>query len=116
MIKTFCDHCGKEISGVEINELCCEDCFYDAENEYFVGAGCVLCGKCWAERKQAHIDFDMKFLNMAVEDVEHKPITNYDSIISKTLEELAEFLGETDSNFPIGDHKKRWLDWLNQEV
>lgn len=67
MRKFYCDHCGKEIRGIEINELSCDDCFYDAENEYFVGTGCVLCEKCLAERNQAHINLDMKFLNMVEE-------------------------------------------------
>ena len=44
-----------------------------------------------------------------------KPITNADRIRAMTDEELAEFLGENDSNFPIGDHKKEWLDWLKKE-
>ena len=45
-----------------------------------------------------------------------KPITNYERLIRKTPEELAEFLGENDSNFPIGDSKKKWLDWLKTEA
>ena len=42
--------------------------------------------------------------------------TNADRIRAMTDEELAEFLGENDSNFPIGDHKKEWLDWLRREA
>lgn len=42
--------------------------------------------------------------------------TNADRIRAMTDEELAEFLGENDSNFPIGDHKKKWLEWLKQEA
>ena len=32
MEKTFCDHCGKEISGIQINEIICEDCFFDVDS------------------------------------------------------------------------------------
>ena len=70
MRKTFCDHCGKEIKGVEINELACDDCFFDEEIRKFVGAGYTLCEKCWAERHQAHINLDMKFLNLVEEWME----------------------------------------------
>ena len=70
MRKTFCDHCGKEIKGVEINELDCDDCFFDAETRDFVGAGYTLCEKCWDERHQAHINLDMKFLNLVEEGME----------------------------------------------
>lgn len=41
--------------------------------------------------------------------------TNADRLRAMSDEELAEFLGDNDSNFPIGDHKKYWLDWLRQE-
>jgi hypothetical protein len=70
MRKTFCDHCGKEISGVEINELSVEDCHFDSESKEFVGCGCTLCEKCWDERHQAHINLDLKFLNMIEEGME----------------------------------------------
>lgn len=42
--------------------------------------------------------------------------SNADRIRSMSDEELAEFLGDNDSNFPIGDHRKMWLDWLRQEA
>ena len=45
-----------------------------------------------------------------------RPKTNADIIRGMSDEELAEFLGENDSNFPIGDHKKKWFDWLKQEA
>lgn len=70
MRKTFCDHCGKELAGAEINELKCDDCFFDDEIEEFVGAGYTLCEKCWEERERAHINFDMNFLNMVEEGME----------------------------------------------
>ena len=68
MRKTFCDHCGKEIKGVEINELSFEDCHFDSEAKEFVGLGCTLCAKCWEERHQAHINLDLRFLNMIEEE------------------------------------------------
>lgn len=70
MGKTFCDHCGKEIKGVEIYELDCGNCFFDAENREFVGAGYTLCEKCLDERHQAHINLDMKFLHIVEEGIE----------------------------------------------
>lgn len=48
--------------------------------------------------------------------VQKRIITYADRIRAMTGEELAEFLGENDSNFPIGDHKKKWLEWLKQEA
>lgn len=41
------------------------------------------------------------------------PETNYDRIIRKTPEELAEWLDNNTYRFPI---YKDWLDWLRQEV
>lgn len=70
MRKTVCDHCGKEISGVEINELLVDDCFFDNEAKEFVRVGYTLCGKCWAELHQAHINLNMKFLNMVGDGME----------------------------------------------
>lgn len=69
-MKIFCDHCGKEINGAEINELSVEDCHYNHETKEFVGLGCTLCGKCWEERKEAHINLDMKFLRLVEEGME----------------------------------------------
>lgn len=52
-----------------------------------------------------------------------KPITNYDGLVSKSPEELAEWLGDTDA-CPPGECKhiydavdcpECWLDWLRQE-
>ena len=70
MRKIYCDHCGKEIKGIEINELTCDDCYYDYETCKFVGYGYALCEKCWSERHRAHINLDMKFLNMVEERIE----------------------------------------------
>ena len=70
MVKTFCDHCMKEIKGVEINELSTDDCTFDSETKEFVGAGYMLCEKCWDERQKAHINLDMKFLNIVEEGME----------------------------------------------
>ena len=64
MRKTFCDHCGKEITGSDINELDTDDCFYDVPNKDFVGCGYTLCEECWNERIAAHILLDKIFLNM----------------------------------------------------
>ena len=64
MRKTFCDHCGKEITGKDINELGTDDCFFDVPNKDFVGYGYTLCEECWDERKAAHIQLDKIFLNM----------------------------------------------------
>ena len=41
--------------------------------------------------------------------IQRKPITNYDRIISKTPEELAEWL-------EAHCYQYGWLDWLKQEV
>lgn len=70
MRKTFCDHCGEEIKGREINELGTDDCFFDVPNREFVGCGFTLCEECWNERINAHIELDKLFLNM----VEESPI------------------------------------------
>lgn len=43
-------------------------------------------------------------------------ITNYDRLISKTPEELAEWLDDNDSNFPISDGGAHWLSWLKSPV
>ena len=67
MRKTFCDHCCKEIKGLDINELDCDDCFFDSETRKFVGEGYTLCEKCLVERHQLHINLDMNFLNIVEE-------------------------------------------------
>lgn len=44
-----------------------------------------------------------------------KPITNYDRIVSKTPEELAEYLANVAYDLWamfVADPKKMWLDWL----
>ncbi len=64
MTKTFCDHCGKEISGNNINELGSDDCFYDYDAGELVGYGCVLCGECWEERSKKLVEFDRAYLNL----------------------------------------------------
>lgn len=71
-MKIFCDHCGREINGVEVNELSCDDCFFDHKTGDFVGYGYVLCEKCWDERQQAHINLDRDFLNMKAEEGEEE--------------------------------------------
>jgi len=70
MRKTYCDHCGKEITGNGINELGLDECFFDTSNKKFVGCGFTLCEECWDERINAHIELDKLFLNM----VEESPI------------------------------------------
>lgn len=72
MMKIFCDHCGREIRGVEVDELSCDDCFYDHETREFVGSGYTLCPKCWNERLQAHINLDREFLNMKTKEGEEE--------------------------------------------
>lgn len=61
---------------------------------------------------------------MCVLDRTKKPITNYDRLVSKSPEELAEWLGDTDA-CPPGecthfyddvDCPACWLDWLKKEV
>ena len=47
------------------------------------------------------------------------PITNYDSIVSKTPEELAEWVAGGVLNLTGGALKmatEAWLDWLKQEA
>ncbi len=69
MDKIFCNHCGKEIKGIDVNELAYDECFYDYEAHKFIGCGCVLCKKCWNKRNQMHINLDTKFLNMIEEEM-----------------------------------------------
>ena len=65
MVKYFCDHCGKEIHGNEINELDEEDCFYDHfDTKKLVGFGAILCPDCLDKRIQEHIQLDLNFLNI----------------------------------------------------
>lgn len=48
-----------------------------------------------------------------------KPMTNYDRLISKTPEELAEYLSSICYDFWkmfVDDPKKMWLDWLKSPV
>jgi hypothetical protein len=47
-----------------------------------------------------------------------KPITNYDRIISKTPEELAEWIEDIapHQSFAFFLNGKTWLDWLKQEA
>ena len=47
---------------------------------------------------------------------EHVNITNADRIRNMSDEELAEWLSNNDSNFPIGDSRNKWFDWLREEV
>ena len=47
---------------------------------------------------------------------ERKPRNHFEEIKAMNIEELAEWLGENDSYFPIGDHKARWLKWLMKAV
>ena len=52
-------------------------------------------------------------------DMERKPITNYDCIISKSPEELAEWIAGDVLNLTGGSLKmatEAWLDWLKQET
>lgn len=70
MNKIFCNHCGKEVKGIDVNELAYGNCFYDYETHKFIGYGCVLCKKCWNKRNQIHINLDRKFLNMVEEETD----------------------------------------------
>ena len=65
MKKSFCDHCGKELTGCGVNELAPEDCFWDSEEKDFVGYGRELCGDCWNERQKKHIELDKRFLHLS---------------------------------------------------
>lgn len=50
---------------------------------------------------------------------EPEPMTNYDRLISKTPEELAEYLSSICYDFWkmfVDDPKKMWLDWLKSPV
>lgn len=55
---------------------------------------------------------------------ERKPLTNYDRLISKTPEEMAEWLGDKDTCPPGAckhmydgvDCPECWLEWLKQEA
>jgi len=77
-----------------------------------------------------HDGFDDEMQN-APDIFARKPLTNYDRIISKTPEEMAEFLIQDGScppermypdSCPICDRvtlkvcQQCWLDWLKQEV
>lgn len=54
-----------------------------------------------------------------------KPITNYDSLRAKSMEEMAEFMKSSGAGCPdghfVGDYdckdcKNCWLNWLKQEA
>lgn len=45
-----------------------------------------------------------------------KPMSNYDRLISKTPEELAEWLSCNCTGDGYGNGAEDWLDWLKQEV
>lgn len=47
---------------------------------------------------------------------EQKPITNYDRVIRKTPEELAEWLSCNCTGDGYGNSAEDWLDWLRQEA
>lgn len=49
-------------------------------------------------------------------DFERKPVTNYDRIISKTPEELAEWLSCNCTGDGYGNSAEDWLDWLRRET
>lgn len=73
--------------------------------------------KCGEDMAQAVLNYTYKGKTLKEwADSISEPQTNADRIRAMTDEELAEFLGENDSNFPIGDHKKKWLEWLKQEA
>lgn len=66
MIKHYCDHCGREIAGNEINELDDSDnLFYDEIKRVFIGSGKELCSSCYDERIKAHIELDHQFFDKA---------------------------------------------------
>ena len=44
---------------------------------------------------------------------DYKPITNYDRIVSKTPEEMADFLDKID---PVFWTRDVWLSWLQKEA
>ena len=55
----------------------------------------------------------------AREHFKPKPITNYDQVISKTPEELAEWIADDliEPGYNSREQTvKMWLDWLKQEV
>lgn len=74
-----------------------------------------------------HDGFDDEMQN-APDIFARKPLTNYDRIISKTPEKLAEFLWSIGSNPATGNYYLNgkllfscadgngWLDWLKQEA
>ena len=51
-----------------------------------------------------------------VVDAKPKPITNYDRVIRKTPDELAEWLSCNCTGDGYGNSAEDWLDWLRQEV
>ena len=62
MVKYYCDHCGKDVTGSCWNDMGTDDCFYwDGD---LVGYGCILCDECWDKRRDEHARLDAKFLNL----------------------------------------------------
>ena len=67
MRKIFCDHCGKDITYLPMNEMMTDDCFTERDEDggiWFVGYRCELCNDCWDERHRLHVELDKKFLNL----------------------------------------------------
>ena len=59
MIKVFCDHCGKELHGIEANFFDEDSCYFS--KGVFTGGGFHLCDKCMEERDKLHEEIDRKF-------------------------------------------------------
>jgi len=74
MRKTFCDHCGKEITGKDINELGTGDCFFDMPNKDFVGCGYTLCEWCGVSKEDAMQDL---YYLEGVHDMAHNLIEKF---------------------------------------
>lgn len=88
-------------------------CVWYLDNSEYV-AKCLNCSHYFRRE-----DFPMYVLDMV-----KKPITNYDRLVSKSPEELAEWLGDKDT-CPPGecahmydnvDCPECWLNWLKKEV
>lgn len=75
-----------------------------------------ICDNC--EKYPCSADETKLMLSCPAYSPKPKPITNYDRIISKTPEELAEylFIKTCEDGFPQFTTKNDWLDWLKQEA
>lgn len=57
-----CDHCGKELTNMQLCRLDIGDTFYSSKRFKSVGVGAYLCLECAQLRNELHAELDMEFL------------------------------------------------------